>query len=138
MAKATGFLISPWHYTCLPTLPWENLTHDSLKPCKQPAFESGQTDVWGWGFPAWNSGSLKYLGKDLVEISWLSDELNQRKCGRQTMPSPQGQSVGLSRDCRAMPLSSGSSDTFGSTYFRSKKNYNPEVCAFRFLPKLLL
>lgn len=92
--------------------------------CKELAFESGQTLVWGWGFSAWSRGNFKHLGKDLVEISWLSDELNQRKCGRQTMPSPQGQSVGLTRDCRAMPLSSGSSDTYIWKHLLSFKEKN--------------
>lgn len=59
-----------------------------------------------------------------MEISWLRDELNQRKCGRQTMPSPQGQSVGLTRDCRAMPLSSGSSDTYIWKHLLSFKEKN--------------
>lgn len=56
------------------------------------------------------------------------------------MPSPQGQSVGLTRDCRAMPLSSGNSDTYIWKHLLSfkEKKYNPEACAFLFLPKLLL
>lgn len=55
------------------------------------------------------------------------------------MPSPQGQSVGLTQDCRAMPLSSGSSDTYIWKHLLSfKEKYNPEACVFLFLPKLLL
>lgn len=91
---------------------------------KHLAFESGQSRVWGWSFSAWSRENIKHLGKDLVEISWLSDELNQRKCGRQTMPSPQGQSVGLTQDCRAMPLSSGSSDTYIWKHLLSFKEKN--------------
>lgn len=137
-AKATGFLISPWHYTCLPTLPWESLTHDSPKHLTIRV-ESSQNHLWHWGFPAQSRGSFKRLRKDLVEISWLSKELAQRKWGRQTMPSPRGQSVGLTRDCRAMPLSSGNLDAYIWKHLLSfKEKNNPEACTFLFLPKLLL
>lgn len=55
------------------------------------------------------------------------------------MPSPQGQSVGLTRDCRAMPPSSGSLVAYiWKHLLSSKEKNNPEACTFLFFPKLLL